>query len=146
MQFKEVHTKLWHDRIMEFVDTVHPTWECNVGASPQMMHVSEDGLKAFLERERSTVVVAIDGTKVIGYVIGDDDKSGRGGCRGRWVGVFPQKGYPADVVLKGLLDVLCDKYGWVWGNIHNPLIQNTMFSFGCVTEPNEPTIFVYRRD
>jgi hypothetical protein len=150
MQFKEVHTELWQDRIREFDHRLDRDWLCDWAAMNRGYWPGPDteALKLYLRRDRSTVVVAMQRTAILGYVVGDDDRKtkselgGRGGCRGRWMGVTDHE--PA-MLMQGMFDVLCDKYGWIWGRITNPLIQAELLKFGCQPEPNDPTVFTYRK-
>lgn len=141
--FQEVHTPLWIDRILAYDATIPDEWVCDITAlrvDEPHPAPSAEALGEFLSRDRSLVVVAAEASEVLGYVIADDDAAYKGGCRGRWVGTT------SAAVLQGLLDVLCDRYGWVWGRITNPVLQEAMVSFGCVTERFDPLIYTYRKD
>jgi hypothetical protein len=141
---KEVHTPLWIERIGQFDDQLEPGWICDVAAvrASNQAGPRREAVKLYLRRRQTTVVVAMDGNKIVGYLIGDDDEGGRGGCRGRYMGVGPDR--PAEV-MQAMFDYLSDIYGWIWGRITNPLVQAEILKFGCQPLPDDPTVFTYRK-
>jgi len=149
VDYREVTSPDWLPRIIAFDRALDPAWVCDqpaleatgIDAGP-----SEGAAAIYLRRNRSTVVVALnEDVDIVGYIIADDDTpgpnrpSGRGGCRGRFMGVTD----PA--VMQGLFDFLADKHGWVWGRITNPVIQAELPKFGCRMIDNNPLLYSYRR-
>lgn len=136
--YEIVEGEEWADRIIAYDQRVPDVWVCDQPSLTEDNHPgpSREALLAFMERERSTVVVALLDGEIDGYVVADRDPE-EGGCRGRWVG-FDERD-----VLKGLLDVLIGEYGKVWGRITNGRIQGAMLSFGCVRDPDDHQIFRY---
>jgi len=146
IEFREVHTPLWEDRIVAFDERMARAWICDVAAvGAGYGHVRREAIREFLRRPESTVVVALrDRTEVVGYVVGDELDNG--GCRGRWLGAWPQPGLDVSAVLQGLLDTICDRYGWMNGRITNPILHAALVGFGCVPTPDDPTLLTYRKD
>jgi hypothetical protein len=141
--YKEVHTPLWVDRIVEYDRQLPDDWVCDITAlradrphpGPSRAAVAE-----FLRRPETVVVVAVEGTStVVGYLIADDNSSEYGGHRGRWMGADNPE------VIQGLFDAVCDSHGWVWGRITNPKIQEAIRGFGCVPRRDDSQIFTYKR-
>lgn len=141
---KEVHTPLWINRIGVFDDQLDPRWICDVYAvrAGNQAGPRRQAIKLYLRRRQTTVVVALEDNEIVGYLIGDDDEEGRGGCRGRYMGVGPDR---AAEVMQAMFDHLCDVYGWIWGRITNPLVAAELHKFGCQSWPDEPTVFTYRK-
>jgi hypothetical protein len=144
LHVKEVHTPLWIDRISKFDDQLEPDWICDVAAVSAGNEAGprREAIKLYLRRRQTTVVVAMDRNEIVGYLIGDDDEDGRGGCRGRYMGVGPDR---AAEVMQAMFDHLSDVYGWIWGRITNPLVQAELTKFGCQSVPGDPTVFTYRK-
>lgn len=141
MRFQVVDTREWVERIVAFDAVLDARWICDVLAvhAGNRPHPRSEAVALHLSRDRSTVVVAIEDDDLVGYIIGDDDKNGRGGCRGRWISA------ESPAAIQGLIEVLVERYGWVWGRITNPLIADALVGFGCVSLREDPTIFTYGR-
>jgi hypothetical protein len=144
VDYREVTTPEWLPRIIAFDRELDSAWVCDQPAAAAEgfdAGPSEGAAAIYLRRDRSTVVVALDGDAIVGYIIADDDRTGRpgrGGARGRYMGVTDT------ATMKGLFDFLADKYGWVWGRITNPLIAVELPKFGC-KPMDSPFLYSYRR-
>jgi hypothetical protein len=144
LHVKEVHTPLWIERIAAFDADIPSTWVCDITAvfNRRQAGPRRDAIKLYLRRRQTTVVVALDGNEIVGYLIGDDDEEGRGGCRGRYMGVSPDR---SAEIMQAMFDHLSDVYGWIWGRITNPVIQRELVAFGCEPVSDDPTVFTYRK-
>jgi hypothetical protein len=144
VDYREVTEPDWLDRILAFDRALDVAWVCDqpaVAAEGIDAGPSESAAAIYLRRKRSAVVVALEGDEIVGYIIADDDRTGspgRGGCRGRYMGVTDT------AVMQGLFDFLADRYGWVWGRITNPLIAAELPTFGC-KPMDSPHLYSYRR-
>jgi hypothetical protein len=146
MDFVEVDDPTWIPKMARLEDGQDKQWICDFAAlrANRARNLGVEAATEFLARPRSTVVAAVDDGELVAYVVGDDDVDGRGGCRGRWVTIQPVDGYETHEILRGLLDVLADRYGWVWGRITNPLLQEVCDRIGDEQGP-DPTVFTYKK-
>jgi hypothetical protein len=139
--YQEALSADWGPLILAFDRALASDWVCDqpAQASERDAGPTEQALEIYLRRPRSAVVLALDGSnEIVGYIIVDDDSGGRGGARGRFMGVTDP------VIMQGLFDFVADRYGWVWGRITNPTIAVELPKFGCKPMEN-PDLYSYRR-